>query len=1001
MRDLTKLFTDTKIQGINRVKPHAHFIPHSNRDTAMTYTSSNSDRYMLLNGEWDFKYFERHLDVTDEIFDKDASLPDKIPVPACWQLHGYDAPHYTNLAYPYPVEPPYLPDDIPAGVYARDFVIPDEWDGKEIHITFEGVCSCLLLYVNGKEVGYSKVSRMPHEYDITPYITTGKNRLTALVAKWCDGSYLEDQDAFRLNGIFRDVYLVAHEKNCVRDFFIHTELDKDYKNATVWADIETTDGGNAVSTLVAPDGTVLGTCTGECRFEVENAIKWTSETPELYTLIIEYNGEIIAEQFGIRTVELSQRGEFLINGVPVKLKGVNRHDTDPDIGYCTPIELIVRDLELMKQLNFNCIRTAHYPNTPEFYKLCDKYGFYVVDEADMESHGFSVMYYDDLGYQPFHPDWPCHDPMWTDAHIDRMERMVERDKNYACVVMWSLGNESCYGDNLAKMSEWTKKRDRSRPIHFEGAWMGGDPEEVIDVRSRMYPHLDMDSKILSQDVRPCMDWFLDEEDLRPFFMCEYSCSMGNGPGDVGDYWKKIEEHDNFIGGCIWEWADHAIRTDKGLAYGGDFGESHHDGHFCVDGIVDPDRKFKAGTKNLKEVQAYVDAAYENNQLIIKNKFHFIDLSVYEAVVTYVCDMEETPVGTYALSAKPGETETIPMSIDVCGKCKFGAYLNVSFRLKEATQWADAGFEVAFRQFELKAGSGIEQDLEGKAFKTDETREHIILAGDGFEYKFNKYYGVFDSMSVGGKELLTQKPEFTVWRAPMDNDRKVKYLWGTHDLNFQDNAAMDLTTNKCYETSAEYDESKAVICAKLAVASNSKAPLVKLDVKYTVTPDGSIKHEIKAHVRKINIFLPRFGMEFDFVKGCDQIEYFGLGPDENYIDMQAHARMGYFKSTASEELFHYVMPQENGNHMNTKMVRVSDGEKGLTVLSDGINFSALSVTSHDLTAALHDWEIVERDTTRLRIDYKASGLGSNACGPFLIEKYRFNEREFEYSFTIKP
>ena len=999
MRNLTQLLSSPQLLSINRVKSHAYFIPFSDRKTAMTQNAANSDRYMLLNGQWGFKYFERLFDITEEIFSTDAKLPDTLPVPSCWQMHGYDKPHYTNVTYPYPVDPPYLPDDNPAGVYSHDFIIPDDWTGKEIFLTFEGVSSCILVYINGQEVGYSKGSHLPHEFDITPYLVKGQNRLTAMVAKWCDGSYLEDQDFYRFNGIFRDVYLVAREEKYVRDFFVHTDLDKDYKDATIKVEIETTDGGQSTNTLLAPDGTVVGVGTGSCEFFVEDAIKWTSETPALYTLLIEYNNEVIAEEVGIRTIQTSKTGELLINGVAVKLKGVNRHDSDPDLAYCTPTELLIRDLDVMKQLNINTIRTAHYPNTPEFYKLCDRYGFYVVDEADLEAHGFSCRNHDQ-GYVAFDPEWPCQNPMWTDAHIDRMERMVERDKNRPCVIMWSLGNESCYGDNHVKMSAWTKARDNSRLVHFEGAWLDGDPEDVVDVISRMYPHVDQASKILSADVRPCMEWFLEQENPRPFFMCEYAHSMGNGPGDMKDYWEVVEKHDCYIGGCIWEWADHTVKTEKGYTYGGDFGETPHDGNFCVDGLVLPDRSLKAGSKNAKEVYAYVDAEFENNNLIVKNKFHFIDLSVYEAYITYVCDDKETPVGTFSLDAPAGKTQIIPLNINV-DDCMYGAYLNVSFRLKEDAVWADKGYEVAFRQFKLKEGCGFKFGASDKSLSIDETREHIILSGENFTYKFNKLYGVFDSLCINNKELLTRKAEFTVWRAPTDNDRKVRNLWGTHDLNYQDNAAMDLTMNKCYGTTFDYDDKKATITSQMSVASNSKTPLIKLNVVYTVLSDGSIAHNISGKVRELNIFLPRFGMELDLGKGFDNIEYFGMGPDENYIDMRAHAKMGYFKSTPKDELFHYIKPQENGNHTSTKMVRVSDGTTGITVVSDNIEFSALPVTSHDMTKALHDYELKLRDTTRLRIDYKVICIGSNSCGPFLLKKYRLDESEFEYSFTIKP
>lgn len=1001
MRDLTQLLQNHLITSINREKPHAYFIPFSDLSVAMNGKREDSDRFCLLNGDWGFKYFERAFDVSEAVFAPYIPFSKEIPVPACWQLLGYDNPHYTNVTYPYPVDPPYVPDDNPVGVYAKDFTVDESWDGKDIFLNFEGVSSCLLLYINGVEVGFSKGSRLLHEFNITHYLRKGTNRITALVAKWCDGSYLEDQDCFRYSGIFRDVYLVAREKMRVRDFFIHTVLDNDYKDATVNVDIETEGNAKFTASLYSPDGEKLFSGEGMTSFKVDNAQKWTSETPDLYTLVIECGGEVICEKFGIRTVETRHPGELLINGVSVKLKGVNRHDTDAELGYCTPLESMLLDLNTMKKMNINCIRTSHYPNAPEFYKLCDEYGFYVIDETDVEAHGFSAMYHHDLGYKPFDEEWVCQMPDWLNAHIDRMERMVEQDKNRACVIMWSLGNESGFGNNFIEMSKWTKKRDSSRLVHFEGAWLADDPMDVVDVISRMYPHITLRSKEVSADVRPCIDWFLeDKDDPRPFFMCEFSSSMGNGPGDVGDYWEKVEKYPKLIGGCIWEWADHVVKTERGYEYGGDFGETPHDGHFCVDGIVMPDRSFKAGSKNAKEVFANVDATYENGIITVKNKHYFVNMDVYEMRLTLVCDKEETLIGTYALSAPAGEEQKIKVDISIPEKCEYGVYLNAYFVLKEDAVWAEKGYEVASRQFKLKDRAPVEIDTT-EQMNVNETDEHIIFEGKGFVYSFNKRYGVFDSINAGGKKILTQKAEFTVWRAPTDNDRKVRNQWGTHDLNYLDNAAMDLTFNKCYGVDYTLDKNKTVITAKLAVVANAKAPMIKLDVTYTICSDGSIIHNIKGKVRELGTFLPRFGIELDLAKGFDKLEYFGMGPDENYIDMINHAHMGYYTSTAHDELFHYVMPQDTGNHTNTKMVKLTDGAKGIMVETDGnIEFSALPVTSHDMTKALHDFELRERETTRLRIDYKSSGMGSNCCGPQLLEKYRFDEKEFEYSFVIK-
>lgn len=988
MRDIMALLQDASVLQIGREAERAYYLPYSCKTAALD--GGESDMVLPLNGMWGFAYYSRVFDVEETVFAPDYQFHDTIPVPSNWQLHGYDVPQYTNVEYPIPVDAPFVPDDNPAGVYARDFEIPADWDGRQMYLRFEGVAPCLLVYINGQEIGYSQGSHLPSEFDITAYIKTGKNRLTVLVAKWCAGTYLEDQDFYRLSGIFRDVYILSRPKTHLWDYFIHTDLDAAYRNAQITVDFTFLDGkAEVLVELYAPDGKrVAG---GPDGFDVADAMLWTAETPQLYTLLLFCNGEWVCEKFGIRKVEVSTRGELLINGVSVKLKGVNRHDMHPDYGYVTPLPLLEEELKNMRRLNINTIRTSHYPNTPEFYQLCDKYGFYVVDETDIENHGYTTCFSgEDDQYQPFDSRWPCQNPMFREAYLDRARRMVERDKNRACVFMWSMGNESGYGENHILMSEWIRSRDRSRLLHYEGANVAGNPD-TVDVVSYMYPQLaDLEKQA-------------NNNDMRPVFLCEYCHAMGNGPGDMRDYWELFEKYPKLIGGCIWEWADHSIKQDGRYLYGGDFGETPHDGNFCVDGLVFPDRSFKAGSKNAKAVYQYIRARYlGDGKIEVENRHNFIDLRGYRMVVTLVCDEQETVVGQADLTAAPGWCEVVQMPFATPASCRYGVYLTMSFQLKEDTWYADAGYEVAFCQAELPVPRRQDITAAGGQLSVVETREHITVSGKGFSCAFHKLYGYMDSLQKGGEELLASRAKVSVWRAPTDNDRYIKLQWGSYYENYRSNAGMNLGYNKCYGIRlAEQSESRVVIETDTAIVTNAKAPLVVVHTVYTVTPDGKIAHDIQAKVLDSAPYLPRFGMEYTFVKGMEQLAYFGMGPDENYQDMQAHTRMGYFMSTVSAQYVPYIMPQEHGNHTRVRLVRLSGGaDTAVQVTGDNLEMSALHYTAQDLDCARHDWELQPREETVLRIDYRVSGIGSGSCGPQLLEKYRLSEKQMSYQFVMQ-
>jgi len=573
----------------NRENQRSYYIPYDSLEKALKGDKSESKFYKLLNGEWNFKYFKRDIDVPDEITSWDI-----INVPSCWQHTGYEKPWYTNQNYPHAVDSPYVPDDNPCGVYKKEFEVDDDWSKRKTYIVFEGVSSCVFVYINGEYVGYSQCSHMQAEFNITPYVKKGKNILTAKVLKWCVGSYLEDQDFFRCNGIFRDVYLLSREENHITD--VHIKADTKTINVDA-ENYEIYDGFNKIENL-------------------ENPILWNAEKPHLYTVVVKGETEYIPFYVGMREVSVSEDGELLINGVSVILKGVNHHDTYLNQGWMMTDEQILTDLKLMKELNINTIRTSHYPPTPEFLNLCDKMGFYVIDEADIETHGYYRRVAGGSGFDSDNPIWPCTNPDFRDMFVERMTRMVERDKNHPAVIMWSTGNESGYGPNQEAMVAWAKTRDTSRLFHCEDASRKGH-DENFDVYSRMY----YQSELVEEYGKT-------SENKKPLFLCEFSHSMGNSPGDVHDYVELFKEYKNLCGGCIWEWADHNYYENGALRYGGDSGEPIHDGNFCCDGMVFSDRSLKAGSYEIKYSYQYFDSMLDGKKLTIINWHDFTNLNEY-------------------------------------------------------------------------------------------------------------------------------------------------------------------------------------------------------------------------------------------------------------------------------------------------------------------------------------------------------------------------------------
>jgi beta-galactosidase len=1004
----------------NREKERSYFIPFQNEETALRYQNNkgSSSYYKLLNGDWAFRYFNRYIDVPDEIFAKDSDTAawDTIPVPISWQMAGYDSPEYLCIDYSYPVDPPFVPDENPVGVYARDFYLPQDWLRRDTIAVFEGVNSCFYLYVNGACVGYSQGSHMQSEFNITPYCAPGKNRITGKVLKWCDGSYLECQDYYRLSGIFRDVYLLSRGKNRIRDIFIRADLDSGYRNAVLSVDLEKEGGGPnaALFKLYDPQGKCIiekDIAFSKTTFDIASPMKWNAETPWLYTAVFRFDDEWIPVDVGFRKVEVAKDCALLINGKAVKLKGINRHDTDPVTGHYTPLDHIKRDLALMKQHNINTIRTSHYPNTPEFYRLCNRYGLYVVDEADQEMHGFNTRRpCDKSGYNPsdydhFDANLPSELPEWKNAFLDRAARMVERDKNHPCIIMWSLGNESIFGANIIAMADWIHGRDTTRLVHYEQANCAvrtfkeaNYSDACVDVDSIMYPALE----VLEAEGEN------KKKDKRPFFMCEYAHSLGNGPGGIADYWELIQKYPRLIGGCNWEWADHSVilKDKSGTEYyghGGDLGEAHHSGNFCHDGFVMPDRTPYPGLREMKAVYQYIKTELAKTgtadvTLKITNMYDFADIKGYILSWSLERDGEAASEGDLALPPLgPGESLEIAVNAAIPKDAWHGVYLNVSYRLANSTLWAEKGFEVACGQLEIPV-PGAQALRAVKALMPLEVQsrgEYTVLEGDSFVYRFNNFYGTFESLKYNGVELLHSRPRFSIWRAPTDNDRFIKLKWIDEGFEY--------ITAKVYSVNTEKKGEGAVIRVSGSLGAPGRAPAAMLNTAYAVLPSGEIHVAVCADIPEKLVFLPRFGMELAMPAGNESLEYFGLGPDENYSDIKQHVFMSRHRSRVRDQYFPYITPQEHGNHGNVKWAAIYDAfGRGLLIRADThFEFNASHYTSGDLTKAAHTNELEARKETIVRIDYKNGGIGSGACGPYTFEKYLVNDKKISFSFGMLP
>lgn len=932
----------------NRMPQRAYYIPYDSLEKALQGDRKESAYFRLLNGEWKFAFFERDMDVTEKVSEWDT-----IPVPSCWQTQGYEHPGYTNVCYPHPIDAPFVPDDNPCGIYEREFDLDSAWNERKTYIVFEGVSSCLFLYINGRYVGFTQGSHLQAEFDITDYLNKGKNTVTAKVLKWCVGSYLEDQDFFRYSGIFRDVYLLSREENHITDVQIWADckqITADAKDYAIYDDsVEVTD--------------------------FSNPILWNAEHPHLYTVVVKGKTEYIPFQVGMREIAVSEKGELLINGTSVLLKGVNHHDTHPTKGYCQSDEDLMADLLAMKKLNINTVRMSHYPPTPEFLNMCDRLGFYVIDETDLETHGYVERY----AMQPFYYDvendiWPCSRPEFAAEFVERMRRMVERDKNHPCVIIWSTGNESGYGVNHEKMIDWAKARDDSRLIHCEDASRKGDNSKV-DLISRMYLPLE-----------ECLEYVRNPKETKPVFLCEYAHAMGNGPGDVYDYTELFRKHPQLIGGCIWEWADHVALRDGVQRYGGDFGELTHDGNFCCDGLVFSDRSFKAGSLNAKYAYQNFDAELTEQGITITNYYDFTDLKKDTLEIALSVDGEITAKECMQIELAPHNSIEIAFPFTLPQSCKLGTYINIR-------QFDENGTLVGMKQLDPQVPVQT-YEVSEPSVQLREEGYRVYIQGDNFAYTFDKHYGVLTSMVKNGKELLADRPKLTVWRAPLDNDKVAKRKWGLLNGDTWSGENINVLFSKVY--SCEVTGNTVTVQGSLA--GIARLPILHHTVTYTFYRNGEVKVTLNAEQREnLDWYLPRLGFEFVSPISNEKFTYFGMGPEEAYVDMCHHTMVGWYHSDAKSQYVNYPMPQEHGNHYKTKKLVM---EGGLTFIAeDAFEFSVSEYTTDALTQATHTDELVKNGKTNIRIDYKVSGIGSASCGPELEKKYQLDDKCISFTFYI--
>ena len=993
----------------NTMPARAYYIPASKRMDNLVEHREESDRMQLLNGTWKFQYFTSIYNIKDSFFEKnyDTENFDEIQVPSVWQMAGYDTHQYTNIRYPFPFDPPYVPQDIPCGAYVHNFEYSRDEKASKAFLNFEGVDSCFYVWINGSYVGYSQVSHMTSEFDVTDVLQDGTNTVAVLVMKWCDGSYLEDQDKFRMSGIFRDVYILKRPEQAISDYHIKSEIEdilakveldvKFYSPTNVKISIEDKNGAVVALGSIDEEGTAV--------LEIASPELWNTENPYLYKLILETENEVIVDHIALRKVEIKDQVIYL-NGQKIKFRGVNRHDSDPVTGFTISLEQITTDLTLMKQHNFNAIRSSHYPNAPFFYEMCDKYGFMVIDEADIEAHGpFMIYRKEDTDYNRF-KRWNekiADDPVWEEAIVDRVKLMVERDKNRFCIVMWSMGNESAYGCNFEKALEWTKNFDPDRITQYESARYRNYDETYdysnLDVYSRMYPAL---SEIQE---------YLDKDGSKPFLLIEYCHSMGNGPGDFEDYFQMIQDNDKMCGGFVWEWCDHAIAhgtAENGktiYAYGGDHGEEIHDGNFCMDGLVYPDRTVHTGLleyKNVYRPARVISYDKESGELVLHNYLDFDNLKDY-VKISYELTQDGLVISKGKLpevSAAPHSEGKINLKINVPenGKC----YLKLIYHLKKEVPLLDEDHILGFDEIEVSkdgakcklAEKWLQKTAVDSELQVNENDTQIHIKGREFAYTIDKRTALFTEMKIAGREYLNHPMELNIWRAPTDNDMYIKSEWKK--------AHYDKAYTRAYTTEVVQGKHGVKITSHASVVAETVQKILDVTITWKIEAAGKIDADIA--VTKDDEFpdLPRFGVRMFLDKKLSAARYFGMGPQESYCDKHQAASHGLYQANVDDLHEDYIRPQENGSHYDCEYVELNNSRYGIVASAENaFSFNASYYTQEELEKKTHNYELTESDSVVFCVDYALNGIGSNSCGPVVLDQYRFDDVLFRFQFTLIP
>ncbi len=1009
-------YENLKIMHENTMPCRAYYIPASHDMGPLVEDRFSSDRLICLNGTWEFQYFNSIYDLQEKFYEQgyDSSNFTQVEVPGVWQNYGYDSHQYTNVRYPIPLDPPYVPQENPCGAYIKKFIYQRPEKAPKAYLNFEGVDSCFYVWVNGTYVGYSQVSHATSEFDVTEVLQNGENTLAVLVLKWCDGTYLEDQDKFRMSGIFRDVYLLNRPENVVYDYFTTTEIQEGQSVITVQASYL----GNTVPTKLTlydaehkevasqvfqeNTGTAY---THKAVFVVKEPNLWNPEQPYLYTLVLETEGEVITDRIGIREICVKD-AVLYVNGTAIKFKGVNRHDSDPVTGFVIGLEQMKKDLQMMKESNFNAVRSSHYPNVPYFYQLCDEYGFFVIAEADNESHGTQSQYLKDSSWENVSRRWNeriSDNPEFIPATLDRTKLCVHREKNRPCIVIWSMGNECGYGCTFEEALKWTKGVDPTRLTCYESSFYRSDRRKYdysnIDIFSRMYPSL--------EEIQE----YMDKKPDKPLLLIEYCHAMGNGPGDLEDYFQMIYQYDILCGGFVWEWCDHAIYQGQAANgkekyfYGGDFGEEVHDGNFCMDGLVYPDRTPHTGLleyQNVYRPARAVSFCQKTGELCLENYMNYVDLKDYIDLVYEVnCDGKLLEKKRFSLqeSVLPHQRGTVLLNITVpdSGKC----YLKISYHLKHDTRLMAQGSMMGFDEILLKNQDGRNQratalleptEQNGEELQISETDRFLLIQSETFFYVYNKLSGLFEQLSILGEDILETPMELNIWRAPTDNDRKIKQEWM--------NAGYDRSNARAYDVQWEREGKCVRIYSTMSVAAVALQKVLDIKAVWEISNKGSIS--VKMQVKKNMEFpqLPRFGIRLFLKEEYENLKYYGLGPYESYRDKCKSCSHGLYDATVEEQHEDYIRPQENGSHTDCDYVIIEkENQTVIAVSPKPFSFNVSYYTQEELTRKAHHYELEKSGNTIVCLDYAQNGIGSNSCGPELRAEYQLDEETFIFEMKL--